>query len=91
MTEVIDNEGSPNPRANQPPGTLSQRVRYFDNEGRPIAVCHRYLRPDGSLGGSGMPDPKAVLEEGMLYAAPIRPKPPGTPRKKRGGRKKRRN
>src|SRR5688500_7050471 len=77
LDETIDSEGPADPRANQPPGTASQRVRYRDADGRSVAVCHRYLRPDGTLGGSGMPDPKAVLENGILHAAPPPKKPPG--------------
>jgi hypothetical protein len=35
--------------------------------GRTVAWAHRYLRADGSLGASGLPDPKAVWEDGMIY------------------------
>jgi hypothetical protein len=28
---------------------------------------HQYLRPDGTLGLSGRPDPKLVLYEGVVY------------------------
>jgi hypothetical protein len=69
LSETIDSEGPPNRRANEPPGTVSQRVRYWAG-GVSVAVCHRYLRPDGTLGGKGLPDPKAVLERGVLHASP---------------------
>jgi hypothetical protein len=36
---------------------------------RRIAVVHQYLRPDGFVGGSGRPDPKAILREGVLLIA----------------------
>lgn len=56
------------PTAEQVPGTLSQMVSYrqhdCDNE---LARAHRYVRPDGTLGGSGKPDPKLVLQDGILY------------------------
>ena len=46
-----------------------------------IATCHRYLRPDGSLGASGLPDPKQVFHDGILYRpaldAPADPTPQG--------------
>jgi hypothetical protein len=47
--------------ANEPPGTLSQRLRYRDANGTVFAVAHRYLRPDGSIGGRGRPDPKILF------------------------------
>lgn len=87
LSETIDSQGPPDPRANQPPGTLSQRVRYWKGDVA-VAVCHRYLLPDGTLGGSGMPDPKAVVENGVLHAAPTPAKPPGAPRRRRGGKGK---
>lgn len=31
------------------------------------ALVHQYVRPDGSLGGSGQPDPKLLIEEGVTY------------------------
>jgi hypothetical protein len=70
--EMIDSSGVPSPKANQPPGTLSQRVTYWESAGgslRQVAVVHRYLRPDGSLGASGLPDPKRVFYDGIVYAA----------------------
>jgi len=51
----------------EPPGTRSQSVPYY-LMGVKIAVCHQYLRPDGSLGASGLPDPKLVEYQGhVLY------------------------
>jgi hypothetical protein len=32
-----------------------------------VAVAHQYLRPDGTLGASGRPDPKAIFSEDVLY------------------------
>jgi hypothetical protein len=71
LLEVVDSSGTPSLKAGQPPGTLSQRVSYWETSGgelRKVAVIHRYLRPDGSLGASGLPDPKRVLHEGVIYA-----------------------
>ena len=73
------NELAP-PEANQPPGTLSQIVIYH---GEPdfVARVHQYLLPDEErdeerdeegyplLGGSGRPDPKALLEVRVLRVA----------------------
>lgn len=52
---------SPAPaKANQPPGTMSTIRKYYDAQGRVFAIAHAYERPDGTLGGSGRPDPKWV-------------------------------
>lgn len=53
----------------EPPGTLSQIVAYLDAQGRQVAIVHQYLRKDGSIGGSGKPDPKKLFHEGTLYVA----------------------
>lgn len=69
--EIVRSEGTPNPRAGEPPGTRSQRVEYWDSTGSElvkVATCHRYLRPDGSLGASGKPDPKRVFHDGEVFA-----------------------
>jgi hypothetical protein len=39
----------------------------MDAKGHKVAVVHQYVRRDGSLGGSGNPDPKMLLEAGNLY------------------------
>jgi len=54
---VINRSSLAHPARGQPPGTLTQRVIYLQGQ-RQMAVCHRYLRPDGTLGASGLPDPK---------------------------------
>ena len=43
-----------------PTCTRSQFVYYIIGETL-VAAAHQYLLPDGSLGGSGRPDPKIVL------------------------------
>lgn len=53
--------------AGQVIGTLTQMLSYRDAEGNEVARVHRYLRPDGTIGGSGRPDPKRLLENGVLY------------------------
>lgn len=47
--------------------THSQRVKYYDASGERIAVVHQYMKPDGSLGGSGKPDPKFLVQGGIEY------------------------
>jgi hypothetical protein len=48
------------PRSREPYCTNSQIVMYFDQKGKLLAIVHQYLRPDGSLGASGKPDPKRL-------------------------------
>ena len=64
----VNRSGHPSPeKSGQPPCTRSQIVRLYDTTGTRIAVLHQYLRPDGTIGASGEPEPKAVLLEGVLY------------------------
>jgi hypothetical protein len=51
----------------EPPGTISHIVRYFDRDGRVVAIVHEYILPDGSRGGSGRPDPKWVRIGAKAY------------------------
>ena len=60
MTDIISS-APPAPGSNEPPGTLSQRLRYSTPEGRAFAVVHRYLRPDGTIGGRGRSDPEILF------------------------------
>jgi hypothetical protein len=36
-------------------------------EGREVAVVHQYLRENGSLGASGLPDPKRICQGDTIY------------------------
>jgi hypothetical protein len=47
--------------------TKSQTVEYLDRLGRRIAIVHQYRKHDGSLGGSGLPDPKILVHDGVRY------------------------
>jgi hypothetical protein len=65
LAEVVLESSDPSARANQPLGTKSQTVGYFW-PGERVALAHRYLLKDGSLGGSGAPDPKMMVHEGLI-------------------------
>lgn len=65
--EIIANNHPSRPKANEPFCTRSQMLSYRDKLGREVARAHRYLRPDGSIGLSGKPDPKRVLYNLELY------------------------
>ncbi|MGD0167012.1 MAG: hypothetical protein ABSC51_06960 [Gaiellaceae bacterium] len=61
-------DGHPSPeRSNEPFCTRSQRLLYRDEHGNKIAQAHQYIRPDGTIGASGQPDPKLILYEGTVY------------------------
>ena len=47
--------------------TKSQFVEYWDRSGNLVAPVHQDRRADGTLGGSGKPDPKRLVHEGVLY------------------------
>ena len=52
------------PLPTEPQCTHSQMYEYWLN-GAVVALVHQYLRPDGSIAGSGLPDPKVlVLDDG---------------------------
>jgi hypothetical protein len=55
------------PLAQEPVCTRSQYIVYINEQGEEIAGVHQYLRPDGTIGLSGRPDPKKVLIDGILY------------------------
>ena len=53
----------PTPAAqNQAPGTVTQKLEYWSPDGRRLVVAIQYLRLDGTLGGSGRPDPKLLVD-----------------------------
>ena len=54
-------------RTAEPLCTHSQILIYYDKEGNEIARVHQYQRPDGTLGGSGRPDPKGLIIGGVIY------------------------
>jgi hypothetical protein len=68
LRQVIMKEKHPSPQpASEPYCTRSQMVAYMNSEGMEVARVHQYLRPDGTIGGSGKPDPKRLLFNGAIY------------------------
>ena len=56
------------PEVGLPEGTRSQMVWYLSLDGQKLALVHQYLLPDGSIGGSGRPDPKRmILDTETIY------------------------
>jgi len=60
-------KGNASPKSGQLPKTKSFTVRYYDRANQHIATVHQFVRPDGTIGASGLPDPKALTENGVLY------------------------
>lgn len=52
--------------AGQGPRARSQEVEYL-RDGELVAICHRYVRADDSIGGSGLPDPKWLWVDGEIW------------------------
>lgn len=52
--------------------TRSELIVYYTSDRQPVAWVHQYLRPDGTLGGSGRPDPKRLVIEGRIMAVRLR-------------------
>lgn len=67
-TEVRKGSEHPAPdRVGEPAGTLSHMLVYLDSSGRAVALAHEYLRPDGSIGASGLRDPKWLRFRGAVW------------------------
>jgi hypothetical protein len=67
LTERLIKDRQPNPPPfGMPAGTRSQIIAYVD-AGRQVAIVHQYLLPNGQIGGSGLPDPKRLLIDGLLH------------------------
>lgn len=64
---VTDNRHPALTKANEPICTYSQAVSYRDADNSEVARVHQYLRPDGKIGASGLPDPKRLYLNGTLY------------------------
>lgn len=68
LRNIVMKEKHPSPQpASEPFCTRSQMVSYLDSTGVEVARVHQYLRPDGTIGGSGRPDPKRLLHQGVIY------------------------
>ena len=69
MKAVIKKDRQPDsPPPGEPVCTRSQIVLYYDQDNRWVALVHQYLRRDGTLGGSGKPDPKRLQYANRILA-----------------------
>ena len=73
--ELIERElvrGRPSLSSARPAEAISRRVGYYDDTGRELAVAHELILPDGTIVGSGRPDPMRVHVDGTLYISTAR-------------------
>lgn len=62
LTTILKRNSHPDPPpTGEPLCTRSQIVYYYALDGHAVAVVHQYLRPDGTIGASGLPDPKRLI------------------------------
>jgi len=67
LWSLVKSEKVPSPPlAHEPPGTKSQIIYVYEGIQK-VAVMHQYLRPDGTIGASGQPDPKRLVVEGDVW------------------------
>jgi len=65
---VIHDHHPSRPLAREPFCTSSQIVAYYRSDGTPVAMAHRYLRRDGTIGAGGRPDPVRLFDGSELLA-----------------------
>jgi hypothetical protein len=70
LTPLVRRDGLANPSLGLPPGTRTQIVWYMRGQVR-IAVVHQFLLPNGTIGASGLPDPKWLRDGTRILA--VRP------------------
>jgi hypothetical protein len=64
-------------RRGEPWCTQGQMVRYVDADGQWLVEVFQYARPDGTIGASGMPDPKRLRVGSTIYV--VSPEVASTP------------
>ena len=64
METALVREGHPNPQLTGEPACTRSQILIYKINGLPVAIVHQYLRRDGQIGGSGLPDPKRVVVVG---------------------------
>ena len=75
---IADNHPSKS-KAREPYCTRSQVLQYRRTDGAVVALVHRYLRQDGTLGASGVVDPKRIYLASEILSAQVEPVEAGIP------------
>ena len=68
VTTIRRNKHREPPPEGEPLCTRSQILSYSLPDGELLAVVHQYLRPDGTIGGSGLPDPKRLYLADKIFS-----------------------
>jgi hypothetical protein len=63
----LKKEVAADPESGQPPGTRSLILGLIDRQGRRLCVVHMFFTPSGTIGGSGLPDPKEIVDDRYVY------------------------
>ncbi len=64
---ILSHNQPAKPHSGQVHGTLSQVIKCYDDSGMLVLVVHQFLKPDGTIGASGKPDPKRIVQNGIDY------------------------
>lgn len=65
--DLLENSHATPKRSGQPYCTYSQLIAYREqSSNKKVAMVHQYLRPDGTIGASGLPDPKWLICDGEI-------------------------
>lgn len=56
------------PPQGEPTCTRSQILYYYNQNSELLAIVHQYYRPDGTIGASGLPDPKRLILDDRILA-----------------------
>ena len=67
LTALVRKAGLAETAFGFPAGTRSQTVYYMQGQTR-VAVVHQFVLPDGTLGASGLPDPKWLRDGTRILA-----------------------
>ena len=68
LTSELERSSHPDePPFDFPHCTRSETYRYVDSAGVEIVLVHQYTLPDDSIGASGVPDPKRLYHDGIIY------------------------
>lgn len=65
--KLVEHRHRVSPKPGLPFCTHSQIIAYLDRHDYWVALIHRYLLPDGQIGGSGLHDPKRIVIDGIVY------------------------
>lgn len=69
LLQIVEREGPAPDALQMPDGTVSRTVWYVDADLQKLALVHEYRLPDGTVGASGLPDPKRMVVDDEIWLA----------------------